>query len=104
MSVEYLGDKLKALRKNKGWTQTDLAKRLGLVTGTISAYETGQKYPSIEVLIKICNLFNTSADYMLGLSDQMPLQMGALSSEQMQPVLQIIAELEQYNTLRDKDR
>ncbi|GAB2025681.1 helix-turn-helix transcriptional regulator [Lactovum odontotermitis] len=103
MGVEYLGEKLRAIRKSKGWTQTQLAKRLHLVTGTISAYETGQKYPSIEVLIKICQLFDTSSDYLLGLNDdQMPLKMSALSEAQMQPFLQIIAEVAQYNTLREK--
>ncbi|GAB2025873.1 hypothetical protein OfM1_19450 [Lactovum odontotermitis] len=43
MGVEHLREKLRAARKSKGWTQTQLAKCLHLVTGTISAYETGQK-------------------------------------------------------------
>ncbi|GAB2026919.1 helix-turn-helix domain-containing protein [Lactovum odontotermitis] len=103
MSIEYFGEKLRAMRKNKGWTQAQLAKRLQLVTGTISAYETGQKYPSIEVFVSICQLFDASADYLLGLSDQqMPLRMGALSDAQLQPFLQIIAEVTQYNALRER--
>ncbi|MDR2977099.1 MAG: helix-turn-helix domain-containing protein [Streptococcaceae bacterium] len=105
MSIEYFGEKLKAMRKNKGWTQAQLAKKMKLVTGTISAYETGLKYPSLERLVAICQIFDTSADYLLGLSDrQMPLKMGALTDAQMQPFLQIIAEVTQYNTLREKSQ
>lgn len=102
MSIEYFGDKLKALRKGAGITQSQLADKVDLATGTISAYEQGLKYPSIEVLIKICEILNTSSDYLLGISDTLPLKMGGLTEEQMQPFLQLISIIEQYNNLNEK--
>lgn len=54
MSVDYLGDRIKASRKGAGLTQSELASKLDLANGTISAYEQGLKYPSLEVLVKIC--------------------------------------------------
>jgi len=102
MSLDYFGDRLKASRKSAGLTQVALANKLLMASGTISAYEQGLKYPSIEVLVKICIILETSSDYLLGLSDSLPLKMGGLTDEQMQPFLQLISIIEQYNTLREK--
>ena len=102
MSMLYFGDKLKALRSGKGWSQRQLAEKVDLVDATISGYESGAKYPSVEVLIKLCSLFNVSSDYLLGLSDSMELKMSALTDDQAQVIMRLIAELEQYNYLKDK--
>lgn len=100
--MEYFGDKLKALRKERGLTQQQLADKMELVKGSISAYEQNTKYPSLDVLIKLCTFFQVSADYMLGLSDDMQFKMSALTDEQAQLILQLITELEQKNNLRGK--
>lgn len=100
--MEYFGDKLKALRKEKRLTQQQLADKMELVKGSISAYEQNTKYPSLDVLIKLCTFFQVSADYMLGLSDDMQFKMSALTDEQAQLILQLIMELEQKNNLRGK--
>lgn len=99
--MEYFGDKLKALRKEKGLTQQQLAEKMELVKGSISAYEQNTKYPSLDVLIKLCTFFHVSADYMLGLSDDIQFKVSALTEEQTQLIFRLISELEQYNMLRD---
>jgi len=96
----YFGDKLKALRTEKKLTQQQLAEKLGLVKGSISAYEKNAKYPSVSILIKLCTLFNVSADYLLGLSDNIEFNMSSLTDEQMQIIMRLIIELEQYNKLK----
>ena len=98
----YFGEKLRALRLKQGMTQQQLADRIDLVKASISAYEQSAKYPSLEVLIKICEVFDVSADYMLGLSDDMKLQKSELTDEQMALVRSLIRELEQSNHLKDK--
>lgn len=65
----YFGDKLRELRLERKMTQEELARKLGVVKVTVSGYETSQTYPSIEVLIKLCGIFNVSSDYMLGRSE-----------------------------------
>lgn len=98
----YFGEKLKALRIEKGLTQQQIAEKIGLVKGSISAYEQSAKYPSIDVLIKLCELFGVSADYLLGLSDSIEYNLSTLTDEQTQTVMRIIAEFEQYNKLKEK--
>ncbi len=102
MGMEYFGDKLRALRKERGLTQQQLADKMELVKASISAYEQNTKYPSLDVLIKLCTFFQVSSDYMLGLSDDMQFKMSALTDEQAQLILQLITELEQKNNFRGK--
>ena len=65
--MKYLAQKLKELRLEKGLTQAETAKELGLSRNAIGNYETGIREPSLEILVKICILFNVTSDYLLGL-------------------------------------
>lgn len=51
----YIGDHIRKLREEKGWTQQVLGKKLGKKTSTISAYETDAKLPSVDCLIEMAN-------------------------------------------------
>lgn len=55
--------------KVSGVKQTELAKYCNVVKQTISNYKTGLSFPSIEILYKMCQFLDCSADYLLGLSD-----------------------------------
>lgn len=61
-----LNEKLKKLRKEKGITQSELAKIVGVSTSMIGMYETDARKPSYEVLTKIAQYFRVSTDYLLG--------------------------------------
>jgi transcriptional regulator with XRE-family HTH domain len=97
----YFGDRVKALRTEKGLTQQQLADKLGLVKSSVSAYEKSAKYPSVEKLMELCDFFCVSSDYLLGRSDSMELKMSGLTDDQVQMITRFIVELEQYNNLRD---
>ncbi|MCI7061412.1 MAG: helix-turn-helix domain-containing protein [Lachnospiraceae bacterium] len=102
--MQYFGERLRDLRHEKHMTQKQLADKLDLSKGTISAYEQGKKYPSIEVLIKLCNILQVSADYLLGLSDDMQLMRSNLTDEQMSTFRKLIYDMEQYNTLKNSPK
>jgi len=61
--------RLYELRQAKDITQQRLAIDLGIDQTSISSYECGKYYPTIEVLIKIAEYFGVSTDYLLGLTD-----------------------------------
>lgn len=61
-----LGHTLKTLRSRDGLTQEQLAKKLGLVRGTICQYENDLRMPSYDVLIEMARIFNVTTDYLLG--------------------------------------
>ncbi len=63
------GEKLKQLRFEKGVTQKQVAEYLEIAPNSVQSLEYGKIRPSYENLIKLCQYFNVSADYLLGLSD-----------------------------------
>jgi len=64
------GQILKELRKEKGWTQAQLAEKLNTSQRSVSRYELELFDLSTDMIIKICKLFEISADYLLGLKDE----------------------------------
>lgn len=60
-----ISEKIKELRKAKGWSQGQLAKKINSLPQHISRYERGIVTPSAETLAKIANAFGISADYLL---------------------------------------
>ena len=60
-----IGNRIRALRKARGWSQAELARRLKVNKSTVGFYETGERSPSYEVLLQICDVFSVTADYIL---------------------------------------
>ncbi|MGO3019029.1 MAG: LexA family protein [Anaerococcus sp.] len=61
-----IGKQLKSLRKDNGYTQADLAKKLHLTPKAISFYENNQREPDIDTLNRIADIFKVSIDYLNG--------------------------------------
>ena len=61
-----LGYRIRRLRKEKMLSQASLGKLLGVSKVSVSGYENGTRNPSIEILDKMIEVFNVSADYLLG--------------------------------------
>ncbi len=64
-----IGQKIKEERQSKGLTQKQLAELLSTTQGTVGKYEREELQPNIDVIKKLCEIFEVSADYLLGLSD-----------------------------------
>lgn len=59
-----LGDRLKELREDSGMNQDQLADILGVTRSAISSYETNTNMPSLDMAIKLADIFNVSLDYL----------------------------------------
>lgn len=84
------GSTLKRLRLKENITQEALAQKLGLTKSVISAYETGLRHPSYDVLIHIAKIFNVSTDYLLGLENKQKIDLSGLSQEETKALLNLI--------------
>ena len=67
--MENFGEKLKELRAEKGLTQKQLAEQIDSAQSAIYYWESNKQEPTISALKKLCQFFNVSADYLLGLED-----------------------------------
>ncbi len=61
--------RLKDIREDKDITQKTIADYLNIKQNTYSQYENGQRQIPIELLIKLALYYNTSTDYLLGLTN-----------------------------------
>ena len=89
------GNKLKLLRLQDNMTQEQLAQKLNLTKSVISAYETGLRVPSYDVLIRIAKIFNVSTDYLLGLEHKQEVDLSGLSQEEINALLNLIKAMKQ---------
>ncbi|MCQ2399430.1 MAG: helix-turn-helix domain-containing protein [Clostridia bacterium] len=67
--MDIFGTRLKELRIESGKTQKQLAELLQTTDDSVFSWEKGRSQPSIEMLRKICTLFQVSSDYLIGLTD-----------------------------------
>ena len=65
-----MNNRIRQLRKQKNLTMKQLGEVLGLAESTISQYETGKREPDIGTILKICEYFNVTLDYLLGIVDE----------------------------------
>ena len=61
-----IANKITILRKEKGWSQTELAKLVGCSREIISKYEKDNVMPSIQLAKKIADAFGVTLDYLVG--------------------------------------
>jgi transcriptional regulator with XRE-family HTH domain len=57
--------KLKELRKNRGWSQGQLAKKIDADLQRISKYERGVIWPTMELMVKLAKVFDVSIDFLI---------------------------------------
>lgn len=64
------GKKISMLRKEKGWLQIELAKKLNTSVWVISRHERDEMTPSIEAAKKLSGLLNSTVGYLLGETEE----------------------------------
>ena len=88
-----VADKIKALREQKGFTQSDLAKKLGITRSSVNAWEMGISVPSTQYVVELANIFQVSTDFLLGVKSTATVNVAGLSEKDVQLVNAIIAHL-----------
>ncbi len=64
--VYCLGQRLQEQRRLKNLSQKEVAKSIGISASIVSNYESGERTPSVEILIALARLYHCSTDYLLG--------------------------------------
>lgn len=97
MAHRYIGRNIYELRKKRGWSQSDLARKLDKKTSTISSYETDSKTPSVDTIIAMSELFGVSIDELIYGENAEVLSTKHLAAEQKRAVADLLQGLTLYN-------
>ncbi len=63
--MSAFGEKLKRMRKEKGWSQDQFAQRVGIHGRHVGKYEIGKAMPNADTVVKIAKVLGVSTDYLL---------------------------------------
>lgn len=84
------GERLKELRSGQKITQQQLATRLGVAKSVVSYYESGDRFPSYDVLIKLARTFHTTTDYLLGIERERMIDVSGLSEHEIAAITNLV--------------
>lgn len=93
-----IGARIKELRLRRGLTQDQIAEKLNMNRANFSHYERDTAVPPSEMLGKIADILNTSADYLLGRTVE------GINGVEEEPEFVVIKRATQRMTSHDKDR
>lgn len=83
---------LRELRESRRFSQKTLAARLGCFPSLVSSYETGERQPSLAMLVALADIYRVPTDYLLGRRGANPeLDLAGLSQQEIE-ALRVIVE------------
>ena len=88
-----LNENIRRLRMARNISQVDLAKALGVTKQSISNWENNNIQPSIDMLIRICDYFRVTTDYMLGLEERNYIEISGLTDYELAHITAIIDDI-----------
>lgn len=96
-----MASRIAQLRNQMGWTQMQLARELRVNLKTIRNWENGDSYPSAPNILRLCELFSVSTDYLFGVEDRPVICLSALSEEDR---MKLSAMIQVYINLSTKEK
>lgn len=95
-----VADRIKQLRISNNMTQTDLAKKLNITRSSVNAWEMGISTPSTTYIVELSQLFKVSTDYLLGLSNNITLDISTLSDREIKMVYELVQYFKEIHARR----
>ena len=88
--IILIGDTIRSLREQAGYSQAGLAKKLGVTRSSVNAWESGLSAPTAVYIIELSKLFHVSSDFILGLDNTMQLNLSEFSEEEVRILYSLI--------------
>lgn len=110
-----IGQRIRALRSERGWSQDELATKIGAAGAhQISRYENGKITPATDTVVRLAEAFDVSIDYLLvddaprrplhvpdrGLADRLSVELAQLPDNERDSVLLFVEALQAKNKLK----
>jgi len=108
--MESFGQRLENLRESLGYTKKDVSLKLDFTANVYGSYERGERRPSLETLIKLADMFETSLDYLIRGGHQSSPKNNSPFEDEIMHILKkynitnfSLLDLEKWETLSEKD-
>ena len=88
-----IAEKVKKLREQKGLSQAELARLLGITRSSVNAWEMGISVPSTQYIVDLAGVFDISTDYLLGVDSSSTISVAGLTDSDIILVHSIIEHL-----------
>ncbi len=83
-------DRIKKLREEAGYSQSDIAKRMGISRSAVNAWEMGLSTPTTPYIIELSKLFHVSTDYLLGIKNEKAVILDGYSESEIEVLYSLI--------------
>ena len=93
-----LNENIKRLRLSHGFNQIMFGKLLGVTKQCVSNWENDNVLPSIEMLVKMADIFGISTDHLLGRTETATIDISALTEDQQAHISLIVNDFKMLNT------
>lgn len=88
-----LNENIRKLRQARNLSQVDLGRMLGVTKQSVSNWENDNIPPSVDMLLRIAEVFSVSTDYLLGLNERQYIEVTGLSNKQIAHIASIIDDI-----------
>lgn len=78
-----ISDKIKQLREQYNYSQSDLADKLGIARTSVLAWENQTSQPAMKHIVELAKLFRVSTDYLLEAESKRTLSLEGLSDDEI---------------------
>ncbi len=85
-----LYERIKTLREDAGYSQSELARKLDVTRSSVNAWEQGLSIPTTHYIVELAKLFHISADYLLGLEKGKIITLDGYSSEEIELIYKLL--------------
>ena len=92
-----IAERIKFLREQKTYTQTELAKKLGITRSSVNAWEMGISVPSTQYIVELSNIFSVSTDYLLGVEKTSTIDISGLTEQDIEMIYTLAEYLKSKN-------
>lgn len=98
--INGLPERLRDMREKFSYSQRDVARQLNVSPSLISGYETGDRTPSVEILLQLSYLYKCSVDFLLGKGREemvLSVPIDKMTPHQIQILTDLINEFQSKN-------